>query len=169
MVPHIFVLPPQQSQLETEMASDRLLLDTMLGKLATYLRMCGYDTAYALDEGVEADDDLRRTARTQDRRLVTRDTQLAARVDDAILLAEREVGDQLGELAEKEFDLTLPAEPARCGICNAPLVEVGDDEATPEYAPDPPSTRVWRCTECGQHFWKGSHWEDVAATLADVQ
>jgi len=37
---------------------DRLLLDTMLGKLATYLRMCGYDAAYALDEGVESDDAL---------------------------------------------------------------------------------------------------------------
>ena len=38
---------------------DRLLLDAMLGKLATYLRMCGHDAAYALDRGVEADDAVR--------------------------------------------------------------------------------------------------------------
>ncbi|MFW6382904.1 MAG: Mut7-C RNAse domain-containing protein, partial [Haloferacaceae archaeon] len=25
------------------------MLDAMLGKLATYLRMCGYDAAYVLD------------------------------------------------------------------------------------------------------------------------
>ena len=34
--------------------TDRLLLDVMLGKLAVYLRMCGYDAAYAGDLGVEA-------------------------------------------------------------------------------------------------------------------
>ena len=28
---------------------DRLLVDVMCGTLATYLRMCGYDAAYALD------------------------------------------------------------------------------------------------------------------------
>jgi uncharacterized protein with PIN domain len=34
----------------------RLLLDAMLGNLATYLRMCGYDAADATDRGVEAAD-----------------------------------------------------------------------------------------------------------------
>lgn len=34
--------------------TDRLLLDVMLGKLAVYLRVCGYDTAYALGRGLEA-------------------------------------------------------------------------------------------------------------------
>jgi len=23
----------------------------------------------------------------------------------------------------------------------------------------------WRCTDCGQWFWKGGHWADVAARL----
>jgi len=36
--------------------AQRFLLDVMLGKLATYLRMCGYDTLYALEEDIEADD-----------------------------------------------------------------------------------------------------------------
>ncbi|WP_237560459.1 Mut7-C RNAse domain-containing protein, partial [Halolamina rubra] len=61
----------------------------MLGKLATYLRMCGYDTAYALDRGVEADARIRRLAAAENRTLLTRDEQLAASVDDAILLTER--------------------------------------------------------------------------------
>jgi uncharacterized protein with PIN domain len=45
----------------------RLLLDAMLGRLATYLRMCGYDAAYALDEGIEADDAVLDWARRDDR------------------------------------------------------------------------------------------------------
>jgi hypothetical protein len=38
----------------------------------------------------------------------------------------------------------------------------------PEYAPDPEDTDVWRCIDCGQFFWKGSHWDDVADTLAGL-
>jgi hypothetical protein len=41
-----------------EERADALLLDVMLGKLATYLRMCGYDAAYAVERGIEADDAL---------------------------------------------------------------------------------------------------------------
>jgi uncharacterized protein with PIN domain len=49
----------------------RLLVDATVG-LATYLRMCGHDAAYALDRGVEADDALLELARIEERRLVTR-------------------------------------------------------------------------------------------------
>jgi uncharacterized protein with PIN domain len=45
----------------------RLLLDAMLGRLTTYLRMCGDDVAYALDEGIEADDAVPDRARRDDR------------------------------------------------------------------------------------------------------
>jgi len=57
----------------------RLLVDAMLGKLARYLRMCGYDAAYALDRGLEADEDLLAVARDEGRQLLTRDRQLADR------------------------------------------------------------------------------------------
>jgi uncharacterized protein with PIN domain len=33
---------------------------------------------------------------------------------------------------------------------------------------DPGETAVWRCRDCGQHFWKGSHWADMAGTLAEL-
>ncbi|MEF8781714.1 MAG: Mut7-C RNAse domain-containing protein [Haloarculaceae archaeon] len=145
--------------------TDRLLLDAMLGKLATYLRMCGYDTAYALEEGVEDDEAVLGLTEREGRRLVTRDESLAARAGDAVLLSSRDVEDQLRELRAVGFDLSLADEPGRCGACNGPLAEVAETEPTPEYAPDPAQTRIWRCTDCGQHFWKGSHWADVAATL----
>jgi uncharacterized protein with PIN domain len=146
----------------------RLLLDAMCGKLATYLRMCGHDAAYALDRGVEADDRLLALARAEDRRLVTRDRGLAARAEDAILVESKAVHDQLRELAAAGVDLTLPDEPARCGRCNAPLEQLPEDATTPEYAPESSVEAVWRCPDCGQHFWKGSHWADVRETLAEV-
>ncbi|WP_276271342.1 Mut7-C RNAse domain-containing protein [Haloarcula litorea] len=145
-----------------------LLLDTMLGKLATYLRMCGYDAAYAMDRGAESDEDLLALSNTEGRRLVTRDERLARTAEDAVLLTEREVEDQLRELAAAGFPLTLAEEPSRCGTCNAPVERVDRTEPTPDYAPDPAEETVWRCRDCGQHFWRGSHWDDVADTVADL-
>src|SRR6056297_911060 len=88
-----------------------LVLDAMLGKLATYLRMCGYDTAYALDRDAEADEALLALVETEGRRLVTRDEGIARQLPDAVLLTEREVGNQLRELLAAGFDLELAAEP----------------------------------------------------------
>ena len=144
-----------------------LLLDVMLGKLATYLRMCGYDAAYALDRNVEADDAILALAATEGRRVLTRDAQLAERTG-GVLLTERDVVAQLRELAAAGFDLSLDGDPQFCGTCNGPVTRVAPPDPTPDYAPDPETETVWRCRECGQHFWRGSHWDDVAGTLASL-
>jgi len=146
----------------------RFLLDSMLGKLATYLRMCGYDAAYTLDDGAEDDDAVLARLGESGRTLVTRSRSLADRADDVLLLQSREVEDQLRELHAAGVDLSPAAEPSRCGVCNGPVERVGEDERTPEYAPDPTAVDVWRCVDCGQHFWQGSHWDDVAATLSEL-
>lgn len=168
---------------------DRLLLDAMLGKLATYLRMCGYDAAYALDLGIEDDDELLAVASEEGRLLLTRDRSLAERAsgersaergvrqepaergsDDApgsVLLRQRDVTDQLRELREAGFELELADPPRRCGRCNGRLDRLGGGDARPEHAPD--GGPVWRCRDCGQHFWKGSHWDDVERRLDAVE
>ena len=145
------------------------LLDAMLGKLATYLRMCGYDAAYALDEGrmAEADDALLAAAREEGRTLLTRDRELAARAGDrGTLLTSRTVEDQLRALSEAGLALELDDRPARCGSCNGSVEQVSAGERV-AHAPD--EGRVWRCERCGQQFWKGSHWERVGGTLADIR
>jgi len=147
--------------------SRALLLDVMCGGIAAHLRMCGYDTVYALDRDLEADDELRALARREDRTLVTRDRQLADRAAEAILLEATDTEGQLAKLAAAGFELELEETPTHCGTCNGPLEAVGPDEPTPEYAPAPAAVDCWHCTDCGQYFWRGSHWEDVAARLPD--
>jgi uncharacterized protein with PIN domain len=163
---------PDESPAGSDSASDDvrgpLLLDVMLGKLTTYLRMCGYDAAYALDRGVEADDRILAITREEGRALVTRDRGLAARADESILLTTRDVADQLRELRDAGFRLTLDDSPTRCGRCNGRVDPVAPDESTPDYAPDPSAVDVWRCRDCGQCFWQGSHWDDVAARLDNL-
>ncbi len=144
----------------------KLLLDVMCGGLDSYLRMCGYDTVYAGDRDLEADDRLLAAARREGRTIITRDVELAARADESILLDSRDVETQLSELATAGLDLSLSADPERCGRCNGPLELVPETASTPDYAPDPGSIDVWQCTRCGQHFWRGSHWDRVAATFA---
>lgn len=139
----------------------RYLCDAMLGKLVTYLRMRGLDTAYALDRDIEADDELLEWARSEDRTLVTRNRGLADRAEDAIFVAAREPRAQVRELCEAGVELSLPDDPTRCSQCNGRLVEAGD-EPRPDYAPPPTERPAWRCVECGQYYWRGSHWADVA-------
>ncbi len=143
----------------------------MLGSLATYLRLCGHDTVYALDRDVEDDDRLLAIAREEDRTLVSRDVHLTNRADRAILLTTRGTEPQLRELAAAGVSLVPTDDPVFCGRCNGRLEPVPADAPVPEYVPDDADDQrqVSVCTECGQHFWKGSHWERMVRTLENVR
>ena len=147
-----------------------LLLDVMLGKLATYLRMCGYDAAYALDgDGTDpGDEELLARARREHRVLLTRDVSLAEQADRSVLLAGRTPLDQLRELDAVGFDIELDERPTRCSVCNGVVEPLDDGDTVPEYAPDPTAVALWRCRDCGQVFWRGSHWHDVESRLAEL-
>ncbi|AOW80585.1 hypothetical protein HTSR_1409 [Halodesulfurarchaeum formicicum] len=146
-------------------ADTRLLLDVMLGGLVSILRMVGYDTAYALDRGIEADEAILAWAEREDRLLLTRDVEVAERAADSLLLKELDPQDQLAELADAGFGLEL-TEPTRCSRCNGPLARV-ESGPGPEAGPDPTDERVWQCRDCGQFYWIGSHWEHLRAQLPD--
>jgi hypothetical protein len=146
--------------------AQRFLLDVMLGKLATYLRMCGYDTLYALEEDIEADDEIRERAASTGRTIVTRDRELASRTHTAILLASRDIEGQLTELYDHGVAIELSTEPERCSVCNGRLKNA-DSKQRPEHAPDT-VTHIWQCEECDHYFWKGSHWERVEETIATI-
>ena len=146
----------------------RVLVDVMCGTLVTYLRMCGYDALYALDRGIEADDELAALAAETDRTLLTRDRALATRIEDAVRLTERDVLDQLRELDAAGYPIELADEPTRCGACNGLLKRVTLDAPRPSYVPADGPDRHWRCRDCGQWFWKGSHWASVAERLTEV-
>ena len=145
----------------------KLLIDAMCGGIRTILRMVGYDTAYTLDRNVESDEAIEAMARAEDRVLVTRDASLARSTPGAVLLHSKDSDEQLEELAAAGFDLAL-TDPVRCSRCNGLVEEIDAGESTPPFAPDPADERCWRCLECGQVYWKGSHWDDVAERLQQL-
>jgi uncharacterized protein with PIN domain len=143
------------------------LVDGMLGRLARWLRILGYDAEY--HPGLE-DRELARIARAEDRILLTRDTELARRKGFRSLLVEsQELEEQLRQVVA-ELGLRPWRRPARCTLCNAPL-----EEATPDEVRDlvPPyvgrtQTRFTRCPACRRVYWPGTHWRRMVETLQSL-
>jgi uncharacterized protein with PIN domain len=149
-------------------SAPRFVVDAMLGRLARWLRVLGYDALYS--SGAD-DAALVRRALAEERILLTRDVELARRRGvRVILISDDRIGPQLREIVEI---LHLSAHEAfsRCINCNAPLVEFDRARArdlVPPYV-FATQTRFRRCAECGKVYWRGSHWAHMRATLESAQ
>ena len=142
----------------------RLLADGMLGRLARWLRLLGYDTAYEND----ADDlELARRARAEGRILLTRDRSLAARRGLQTLLIESErVQEQVRQVVEM---LGPPLNPAlsRCSLCNIPLEPATSQQVADRVPPYVLQTqkRFGVCPTCGRVYWAGTHLQHMKRYL----
>src|SRR5207237_8428969 len=90
-----------------------LLCDHMLGSLARWLRFMGYDTAYP-EPG--PDRTLIARVRSEDRILLTRDKELAARATGAVRMRSDILDDQMREVAAA-LPLRLVGPLSRCSCC----------------------------------------------------
>ena len=144
----------------------KLLCDHMLGSLARWLRFMGYDTAYP-EPG--PDRVLVERARSDDRILLTRDKELAARVTGAVQIRSDDLEEQIREVA-KAFPLRLVDPMSRCFLCNEVLEPVSSKEIK-SVAPEGVRSRhqsFWRCPSCRRVYWQGSHWDKMVARLNDL-
>ena len=145
------------------------VLDTHLGRLATYLRMLGFDTLYRNDYG---DEELARISSSEGRILLSRDRGLLKRrvVTHGYCLREINPRRQLSEILRR-FDLYGATRPfQRCLRCNGLLQDVSK-EAVQEQLP-PRTSRYYdefrRCEGCGRIYWKGSHYERMRRLVDQV-
>jgi uncharacterized protein with PIN domain len=149
------------------MPQPRFAADAMLGRLARWLRMLGFDTTY---NAVLSDSDLVRLAGDEGRILLTRDRRLLRdlRPEFAHEVRQDEPLDQLRELVAA-LDLPAPAELfTRCMLCNAVLPPPLDEEAAAHLLP--PAVRgipgpVRRCPVCDRVYWHGSHVRRMSEAL----
>ena len=132
--------------------------DAMLGRLARWLRLLGFDTSW---EAHVPDEVLVRRALAEQRTVLTRDRRLPEEwtlVPVYVLRAE----DLRGQLAELglRFGLTAHARPfSRCNRCNEPL-ETATAEQVARHVPD--RVRATHhdflcCPRCERVYWAGSH------------
>ena len=150
----------------------RFIADAMLGRLAHWLRILGYDTAY---EKFIDDDLLIERALRENRWLLTRDSRLARRKilrNRHTLIASDSLDDQLRQLRQ-ELSIDLEAKQPRryrCVDCNAVLTPVPRDEAIPLVPPlvAHQHQTFLQCPECHRMFWPGTHWDGILNRLASM-
>lgn len=147
------------------MSEPSFLLDGMLGSLARWLRILGYDSVYRKDA-----EDGELLAALGDRYLLTRDRQLAQRAGARGLYLESDDLDvQLAEIARR-FSLRLDLSRTRCPTCNGELERAGKEEVKGSVAPGTlrAHEEFWRCRGCGKVYWHGAHWKNIIPRLEGI-
>ena len=141
-----------------------LLLDAMLGRLARWLRLMGYDATYMADTD---DIEIVRAARAQKRLVLTRDRGLAARrAVEAVLIASQDLDDQIEQVMNEVGPPPQPAVP-RCVVCNTPLEPLSLEAARARVPPYGWRTKssFARCPACKRLYWPGTHWKAIQERL----
>lgn len=156
---------------DAEIKRMRFLVDCMLGRMKSWLRLFGYDTIYA---SYEADDgELLEMAKKEDRIVLSRDRELIERCRqrgiDALRIHSVNTAEQLTEVM-----LGVGIEPCtrvlRCTLCNELIKRLNKDDVKKlkeeegyEYVPASSlgDLEFWQCTGCGHVFWEGGHWINI--------
>ncbi|NJE85663.1 hypothetical protein E3E23_07485 [Thermococcus sp. CX2] len=142
----------------------KLIADMMLGRLARWLRLYGYDTLY----GITDDEGIIQVALTEGRVILTRDSGLAERAKklgaEVIRLSSNSLEEQVEELKKYglEFGELFPAN-ARCPKCNGLIRPVKKEEIKGKV---PQSVyerydEFYVCGNCGQIYWPGRQWREM--------
>lgn len=136
----------------------RFLADSMLGKLARWLRVMGFDTHYQPYYDEKTMDRIINDGFT----LLSRHRKKILRYPaHSILILSDRVEHQLQELRKTGY---IPSHRSRwftrCLLCNTLLKAVSVKDAReniPEYVYYQNVPEVRFCPSCGRYFWPGSH------------
>ncbi|MFC1491933.1 Mut7-C RNAse domain-containing protein [Nitrospinota bacterium] len=147
----------------------RFVLDVHLGRLATYLRMLGFDTLYRNDY---EDEELVRLSVDEGRVLLTQDRGLLRRkeVVRGCLVREPNPRRQLENILAR-FDLHESIDPfGRCLRCNTLLKPAAKEEVRDHLPPETQKQydEFWVCSGCGRIYWKGKHYEHMQRFIEEV-
>lgn len=141
-----------------EMGAPRFVADHMLGSLARWLRIMGYDAVY--DKSLD-DPAIANLAKSESRFILTRDKELA-KEPGALMIEADDLDLQLKAIAEK-YGLKFHDDLIRCTACNGELAVVEKaqvKESVPEGAFEN-NEKFWKCSKCGKVYWKGTHWHGI--------
>jgi uncharacterized protein with PIN domain len=144
------------------------IADAMLGRLARWLRLLGFDTLY--DPRI-SDRDLLRCALREGRTLLTRDTHFLHMKNLTNLFFVRsndpreQVKEVLGAFPVKQQG------PGRCSRCNGILTNVDERDSVEDIVPEFVFLRggdFLRCGACGGVYWEGTHLRRFRAMLGTL-
>lgn len=143
------------------------LCDTMLGKLAKWLRVMGYDVRY---QSYYKKGEIE--SYTQEGRLLlSRNRPVTELFSNSFLILSSRVKDQLQELKDASL-ITADRSRwfSRCIVCNAILVRAKKEEAEeriPDYVYSQNINGIRYCPSCGRYYWPGSHREKMVSRMEE--
>lgn len=142
------------------------VVDVNLGRVARYLRMCGFDTIYRNDY---RDRDVARISAEEHRIALTRDRRLLHHkaITHGYWVRATDPNEQLTEILQR-FDLKGRVKPfERCLDCNGMVEQVDKKSVVEELEP---LTRkyydnFYQCRSCRKIYWEGSHYDNMMQKL----
>jgi len=153
-----------------ERPEPRFIADCMLGKLAKWLRILGYDTRY---DPAASDEEIVHTAVDENRIILTRDTRLVERrLASRHLLIESHIPSEQLRQVVRACGIRLDEARilSRCLPCNLEIQAV--DRAEVEDLVPPYVFRTQqafaRCPGCGRIYWGATHMQDIRRRLGRI-
>ncbi|MEM0466068.1 MAG: Mut7-C RNAse domain-containing protein [Candidatus Thermoplasmatota archaeon] len=146
----------------------KIICDQMLGSLATWLRILGFDTIY-ISETI-SDESLLDTALKEQRLLITRDKLLYQKAQKyhhpSVFLPTTNVDAQLQTVLQRlpydqQYVLT------RCVLCNSILQPI-DKQQVIGKVPDSifkKHTCFHLCPKCCKIYWMGTHYDNMVKKI----
>jgi len=153
---------------------NKFIVDAMLGSLAKWLRLLGYDTLYSTSYN---DAQIISIAARTKRIMVTSDKGLYRRAIKAglraVLLPESGVTESLARLASAGLiELRVDPSKSRCPLCNGVLKEVTDKNLVRGRVPPgalAKYSKFYVCTRCGHVYWEGGHWRNIRRIVEEAK
>ncbi len=135
----------------------RFVADVMLGRLAKWLRVMGFDTLYQPFEPI-----LHIVKMAENGRIpLTRQRKMIPLIEGVVFIRYNGVGEQMGQLKQR---LLLESHHvdwfSRCIRCNVLLINAAEREArenVPEHVFYENMKSIRFCPSCGRYFWPGTH------------
>ena len=147
----------------------KFVVDGMLGKLAKWLKILGFDTVYLN----RADDrEVLQTARSQDRVLLTKDHGLLGRARGlrSLFVESDDWPDQLAQVLDT-FRIGGAVRPhSRCLACNVKLKTIPKENARNLVTPFilEKSSSFALCPSCERVYWQGTHFRSMDKRIAGI-
>jgi uncharacterized protein with PIN domain len=152
----------------------KFIVDNNVGKLARWLRLIGYDTLLFKQKN---DGQMIKTALTEDRVILTKDSQFMKRrlVTSGRLktihIKQDDPKLQVQEVVQS-LNLNYHFKPfSVCLECNQVLIARGKEEVknlVPNHVFET-QTQYTECPVCHRIYWQGTHWQAMIKKLQDLQ
>ncbi len=154
---------------ERPLRNPSFICDVHLGALARLLRLAGFNTLYKNNYN---DEEIVEIAALQNRCILTRDRGMLKRnaVVRGYCVRSTQPEEQIREVVDRFFLGNAIKPFSRCMECNGAVAAVAKEtvigllqEKTARYYDE-----FYRCESCSRIYWKGSHYEKLAALVESL-